>query len=212
MQLQTNLKYYDDRRTFVRCLAEDLHNRNLISRQGVSTRFLLPNRTNYRGRSPLIASALDLEPAPPQPIGCHIEESCTTKQQWSEVKKMNRRLLEPILMSEADPSRGSESAGCAERVLADSESGSDLELHTKVRANIEKRNEEYVSEEFDSRMNPFEGRDPTNKAKNPLRDIGGPMTRFKTKMMNSSNHYDDWWAFYGLYAFLVGHIEIHVMS
>ncbi|RDX74849.1 hypothetical protein CR513_45350, partial [Mucuna pruriens] len=60
------------------------------------------------------------------------------------------------------------------------------ELHVKVRANIEKRNDE----EFDSWKNPFEDggndRDPTNKAKYPLRDIGGPMTRSKTKMMNQS--------------------------
>ncbi|RDX68926.1 hypothetical protein CR513_52031, partial [Mucuna pruriens] len=44
-----------------------------------------------------------------------------------------------------------------------------------------------VSEEFDSRMNPFkEGgndKNPTNKANDPLHNIGGPMTRFKTKIM-----------------------------
>ncbi|RDY09393.1 hypothetical protein CR513_06234, partial [Mucuna pruriens] len=42
-------------------------------------------------------------------------------------------------------------------------------------------------EEFDLRMNPFEeggtDRDPTNKDNDPLHDIGGPMTRSKTKVM-----------------------------
>ncbi|RDX93880.1 hypothetical protein CR513_23803, partial [Mucuna pruriens] len=46
-----------------------------------------------------------------------------------------------------------------------------------------------VSEEFDSRTNPFEeggnDRNPTEKDKYNLRDIGDPMTRFKTKMMIS---------------------------
>ncbi|RDX82471.1 hypothetical protein CR513_36732, partial [Mucuna pruriens] len=44
-----------------------------------------------------------------------------------------------------------------------------------------------VSEKFDLRTNLFEeggnDRDPTNKAKNPLHDIGGLITRPKTKMM-----------------------------
>ncbi|RDX91146.1 Retrovirus-related Pol polyprotein from transposon 17.6, partial [Mucuna pruriens] len=44
-----------------------------------------------------------------------------------------------------------------------------------------------VDEEFDSRMNPFEeegnNRNPTNKDKDNLRDIGGPMTTSKTKML-----------------------------
>ncbi|RDX73701.1 hypothetical protein CR513_46656, partial [Mucuna pruriens] len=86
------------------------------------------------------------------------------------------------------------------------------ELHAKVRSNIEKRNEQYSrqankgrvkvtfeleigfgftcekkGEEFDLRTNPFEeggnDRDPTNKAKDNLCDIEGPMTRSKTKMM-----------------------------
>ncbi|RDY03087.1 Retrovirus-related Pol polyprotein from transposon 17.6, partial [Mucuna pruriens] len=47
-----------------------------------------------------------------------------------------------------------------------------------------------ISEEFDSRMNPFEeggnGRNPTDKDKNNLRDVGGPMTRSKTKTMKQS--------------------------
>ncbi|RDX65755.1 hypothetical protein CR513_55560, partial [Mucuna pruriens] len=91
------------------------------------------------------------------------------------------------------------------------------ELHAKVQANIEKRNEQYArkankghvkvtfesgdwvwvhmqkktSEDFDSRINPFEeggnDRDPNNKAKEDLlHDIEGPMTRSKTKMMNQS--------------------------
>ncbi|RDX73483.1 hypothetical protein CR513_46911, partial [Mucuna pruriens] len=37
MQYQTNPKSYDDRRTFIHCLAEDLHNRNLMSWQGLYT-------------------------------------------------------------------------------------------------------------------------------------------------------------------------------
>ncbi|RDY07992.1 hypothetical protein CR513_07825, partial [Mucuna pruriens] len=45
-------------------------------------------------------------------------------------------------------------------------------------------------EEFDSRKNPFEkggnDRDQTNKAEDPLRDIRGPKTRSKTKMMKQS--------------------------
>ncbi|RDX97809.1 hypothetical protein CR513_19383, partial [Mucuna pruriens] len=125
------------------------------------------------------------------------------------------------------------------------------ELHVKVRANIEKRNEQYArqankgrvmtfelgdcvwvhrrkerfptqrkyklqprgdgtfqvlerindnaykldlptiyGEEFDSRMNPFEegenDRDPTNKAKDNLRESESPMTRPKTKMIKQS--------------------------
>ncbi|RDY03349.1 UPF0183 protein, partial [Mucuna pruriens] len=44
--------------------------------------------------------------------------------------------------------------------------------------------------EFDSRMNPFEeggnDRNPTDKDKDNLRGIGGPMTRSKTKMMKQS--------------------------
>ncbi|RDX94972.1 Retrovirus-related Pol polyprotein from transposon 17.6, partial [Mucuna pruriens] len=44
-----------------------------------------------------------------------------------------------------------------------------------------------VGEEFDSRTNPFEeggnNINPTNKDKDHLHDIGGPMTRSKTKMM-----------------------------
>ncbi|RDY03037.1 hypothetical protein CR513_13427, partial [Mucuna pruriens] len=98
------------------------------------------------------------------------------------------------------------------------------ELHAKVRANIEKSNEQYArqannenvmtfelgdctkrkifnskkiqvvakrrwnfsSEEFDSRTNPLEegenDRNPTNKDKDPLHDIVGPMTISKTKM------------------------------
>ncbi|RDY12455.1 hypothetical protein CR513_02754, partial [Mucuna pruriens] len=92
------------------------------------------------------------------------------------------------------------------------------ELHAKVQANIEKRNEKYarqankgcvivtfepgdcvwvlrrkekfLSEEFDSRMNPFEeggnDRDPANKAKDPLRDTGGSLTRPRTNMMKQS--------------------------
>ncbi|RDX93888.1 hypothetical protein CR513_23791, partial [Mucuna pruriens] len=126
-----------------------------------------------------------------------------------------------------------------------------LKLHAKVRANIEKRNGQYVreankghvmtfeprdciwvckrkerfptqrkyklqprgdetfqvlerindnayklnlsttyGEEFDLRMNPFEeggnDRNPTNKAKDNLRDTGGLMTRSKTKMVKQS--------------------------
>ncbi|RDY02355.1 hypothetical protein CR513_14190, partial [Mucuna pruriens] len=67
------------------------------------------------------------------------------------------------------------------------------ELHVKVQANIEKRNEQYTRQankrrgEFDSRRNPFEeggnDKDQTNKAKDPLRDFRGTMTRSKTKMM-----------------------------
>ncbi|RDY11092.1 hypothetical protein CR513_04294, partial [Mucuna pruriens] len=45
-------------------------------------------------------------------------------------------------------------------------------------------------EEFDVRKNPFEegdnDRDPTNKAKGPLHDIGGPTSSSKTKMMKQS--------------------------
>ncbi|RDX95455.1 hypothetical protein CR513_22024, partial [Mucuna pruriens] len=45
-------------------------------------------------------------------------------------------------------------------------------------------------EDFDSRTNPFEegenDRDPTNKVKDNLRDIGGPMTRPKTQIMKQS--------------------------
>ncbi|RDY14749.1 hypothetical protein CR513_00135, partial [Mucuna pruriens] len=45
-------------------------------------------------------------------------------------------------------------------------------------------------EDFDSRTNPFEegenDRDPTNKVKDNLRDIGGPMTRLKTQIMKQS--------------------------
>ncbi|RDX94981.1 hypothetical protein CR513_22554, partial [Mucuna pruriens] len=66
------------------------------------------------------------------------------------------------------------------------------ELHAKVQANIEKRNGQYARqtnkgrEEFDLRMNPFEeggnDRNPTDKDKEHLYNIGGPMTRSKTKM------------------------------
>ncbi|RDX70973.1 hypothetical protein CR513_49727, partial [Mucuna pruriens] len=63
-------------------------------------------------------------------------------------------------------------------------------LHAKVRANIEKKNEQYASEEFDSRTNSFEDegndRDLSNKAKDPLCDIGGPMNMSKTKIMKHS--------------------------
>ncbi|RDY13892.1 Retrovirus-related Pol polyprotein from transposon gypsy, partial [Mucuna pruriens] len=84
-------------------------------------------------------------------------------------------------------------------------------LHVKVRANIEKRNEQYASQEkkgmindnaykldlpttygedFDSRTNPFEeggnDRDPTNKVKDNLHDVRGLMTRPKTKIMKQS--------------------------
>ncbi|RDY06991.1 hypothetical protein CR513_08963, partial [Mucuna pruriens] len=59
---------------------------------------------------------------------------------------------------------------------------------------------------FDSRMNPFEeggdDRDLTNKAKDPLRDIGGSLTNPKTNMMKQSlqdlsmekyEKFDSWW-------------------
>ncbi|RDY01472.1 hypothetical protein CR513_15193, partial [Mucuna pruriens] len=85
------------------------------------------------------------------------------------------------------------------------------ELHAKVRANIKKRNGQYVrkqikgvindnaykldlstayGEQFDLRTNPFEeggnNRNPTNKAKDNLCDTGGTMTRSKTKMVKQS--------------------------
>ncbi|RDX78568.1 hypothetical protein CR513_41140, partial [Mucuna pruriens] len=45
-------------------------------------------------------------------------------------------------------------------------------------------------EEFDSRTNPFEegenDRDPTNRVKDNLCDIGGPITRPKTQIMKQS--------------------------
>ncbi|RDY14835.1 Tf2-8, partial [Mucuna pruriens] len=75
-------------------------------------------------------------------------------------------------------------------------------LHVKVRANIEKRNGQYArqankghvmtfepgdgvwDEEFDSRTNPFEeggnDRNSTDKDKDNLYDVGGPMIRSKT--------------------------------
>ncbi|RDX62692.1 hypothetical protein CR513_58951, partial [Mucuna pruriens] len=79
------------------------------------------------------------------------------------------------------------------------------ELYVKVRANTEKRNEQYSKQankgcvkvtfelgdrEFDSMMNPFEEgrnhRNPTDKDKDHLHDIGGLMTRSKTKMRKQS--------------------------
>ncbi|RDY05308.1 Copia protein, partial [Mucuna pruriens] len=51
---------------------------------------------------------------------------------------------------------------------------------------------ENTSEEFNLRTNPFEeggnDRDPTNKTKDPLPDIGRLMTRYKTKMMKQYLH------------------------
>ncbi|RDX87885.1 hypothetical protein CR513_30586, partial [Mucuna pruriens] len=53
MRLQTKLKSYDDRRTFVRCLAEDLHNCNLISRQGALIHEMDENNSSsFAGRDP----------------------------------------------------------------------------------------------------------------------------------------------------------------
>ncbi|RDX87215.1 hypothetical protein CR513_31346, partial [Mucuna pruriens] len=49
---------------------------------------------------------------------------------------------------------------------------------------------EIPSEEFDSRTNPFEkggnARNPTDKDKDNLCDVGGPLTRSKTKTMKQS--------------------------
>ncbi|RDX92532.1 Retrovirus-related Pol polyprotein, partial [Mucuna pruriens] len=74
------------------------------------------------------------------------------------------------------------------------------ELHAKVRANIEKRNEQYSRKANKQRVKvTFEpgdwdesfadgenDKDPTNKVKNNLHDTGSLMTRSNTKMMKQS--------------------------